>query len=88
LTIYGPNGQPYGGALVTLYPQNGPAIEQGFTDNTGQLDIYGAAEGDRLQAASPDGTLAGSMRVGSETNIHLFLGSRVIFLPIVLKEIP
>jgi len=65
LTVYGPQG-PYWGALAALYTnQEGHpvAIDQGFTDWLGEIDIYGAQAGDTLRAASFDGALSGSVSV-------------------------
>jgi N-acetylneuraminic acid mutarotase len=65
LTVYGPQG-PYWGALVALYTNQGGypvAIDQGFTDQMGKIDIYGAQPGDTLRAASFDGALSGSVSV-------------------------
>jgi len=65
LTVYGPQG-PCEGALVALYTNQGGhpvAIDQGFTDWRGEIDIYGAQAGDTLRAASFDGALSGSVSV-------------------------
>ena len=65
LIVYGPQG-PYWGALVALYTNQGGypvAIDQGFTDWLGEIDIYGAKAGDTLRAASFDGALNGSVSV-------------------------
>ena len=54
LTIYGPQGL-YWGALVTLYTSQGGypvAMDQGFTDRLGRIDIYGARPGDTLSATA------------------------------------
>lgn len=70
LTVYDPQG-PYWGAQVALYTnQNGRpvAIDQGFTDQLGRLDIYGAQPGDTLRAASFDGALSGSVSVTDVMN--------------------
>jgi hypothetical protein len=70
LTVYGPEG-PYWGAIVALYTNQGGypvAIDQGFTDRLGQIDIYGAQPGDTLRAASFDGALSGSVSVTEATN--------------------
>jgi YVTN family beta-propeller protein len=72
LTVYGPH-EPYWGAIVALYKQNGRVIGQGFTDKNGRLDIYGADEGDIVRAASFDGGLAGSVTVTTEMTITLIL---------------
>ncbi len=73
LTIYGPDGEGYWGAIVALYKQDGRVIGQGFTDGNGRLSIYGADEGDTLRAASMDGGLAGSVTVGTEMSLTLTL---------------
>ncbi|MCP4288512.1 MAG: VCBS repeat-containing protein [Gammaproteobacteria bacterium] len=70
LTVYGPQGS-YWGAIVALYKQDARVIGQGFTNNNGRLNIFGAIEGDTIRAASFDGGLAGSATVGSGTNLNL-----------------
>jgi len=86
LTVYGPNGEAYGGANVSLHEQDGQIIEQGFTNYDGQLDIYGAAEGDTLQAISLDGGLRGSVTVGTGTSLTLILEPQYkIYLPVTVK---
>jgi len=72
LTVYGPQGL-YWGAIVALYKQDEQVIGQGFTNSNGQLNVYGAIEGDTLRAASIDGGLAGSAPVGPETSLNLTL---------------
>ena len=79
-------GEVYGGAKVSLRKQDGRIIEQGLTDRNGRLDIYGAAEGDTIQAISPDGGLRGSVTVGTATSLTLVLESRHrIYLPVTVK---
>lgn len=73
LTVEYPEGQGYWGALVALYKQDGRVVGQGFTDGNGQLDVYGAEEGDTLRAASFDAGLAGSVTVGPGPNLTLTL---------------
>ena len=51
LTVYDPEEEPYWGAIVALYKQDGRVIGQGFTDGNGRLEVYGADEGDILRAA-------------------------------------
>ena len=72
LTVYHPYGGGYWGAIVALYKPD-RVIGQGFTDSNGQLDVYGAEEGDMLRAASFDGGLAGSIPVSTEMTITLIL---------------
>lgn len=77
LTVYGPQG-PYWGAQVALYTNQGGypvAIDQGFTDQLGQLDIYGAQPGDTLRAASFDGALSGSVSVTNATDHTLTMNA-------------
>ncbi len=53
-------------ALVALYtsPEGFTiAIDQGLTDQQGQIIVYGAAQGDTIRAATFDGSLAGSVSV-------------------------
>jgi len=71
LTVYHPSGGGYWGAIVALYKQDGRVIGQGFTDSNGQLDVYGAVEGDTLRAASFDGGLSGSTAIGTEVVLNL-----------------
>jgi hypothetical protein len=84
LTVLGPDGSPFPNALVALYttPYSYTiAIDQGLTDQEGQLTIYGALEGDTIQAASFDGACAGAVRVGADTVYTLTLsatGSRAL----------
>lgn len=55
------NGLPYSqGTWITLYLDNGRAIDQGLTDTAGRLEIVGAKAGDSLKIVSLDGTLSGS----------------------------
>ena len=72
LTVYGPQGL-YWGAIVALYKQDGRVIGQGFTDSNGQMEVYGAGEGDTLRIASFDGGLAGSAVLGAETSLNVTL---------------
>ena len=72
LTVTGPEG-PYEGAIVALYKQDGRVIGQGFSSNDGTLEIYGAAAGDTLRAASVDGALAGSATVAETATLDLSL---------------
>jgi photosystem II stability/assembly factor-like uncharacterized protein len=73
LAVYDPQGAPYRGAIVALYKQDGQVIGQGFTAEDGRLDVYGAAAGDTVRAASMDGGLGGSTTVGTETGLTLTL---------------
>ncbi len=72
LTVYGPEGL-YLGALVALYKQNGQVIGQGFTDQNGRLDVFGALENDMVRAISFDGGLTGSATIGSAMSLTLTL---------------
>jgi N-acetylneuraminic acid mutarotase len=76
LTVYAPQG-PYWGALVALYTNQGGypvAIDQGFTDRLGKINIYGAQPGDTLRAASFDGALSGSVSVTDAMTYTLVMG--------------
>lgn len=74
LTVRSPEGQGYQGAIVALYKKSGGSvIGQGFTDNNGQLTIFGAEAGDNLRAASFDAGLAGKVTIGSGTSLTLSL---------------
>jgi hypothetical protein len=86
LTVYGPNSEAYGGANVSLRKQDGQIIEQGLTDRNGRLDIYGAVEGDTVQAVSSDAGLEGSVTVGTATSLTLTLEPKhKVYLPMVVK---
>jgi hypothetical protein len=77
LTVLGPEGSPFPNALVALYTTPYTytvAIDQGLTDQGGQLTIYGALEGDTIQAASFDGAYAGAVTVDERTAYTLTLG--------------
>ena len=77
LTVYGRQGS-YWGAQVALYTnQNGRpvAIDQGFTDQLGRIDIYGARSGDTLRAASFDGALDGSVSVTDAINYTITMSA-------------
>ena len=65
LTVYDPQGQPYGGAIVALYKDT-KVIGQGLTDHNGTLNIYGVAEGDKIRASSFDSGLHGIHTVSAE----------------------
>jgi hypothetical protein len=73
LIIYDHQGNPYWGAIVALYKQDGRVIGQGFTNGDGRLDIYGADAGDTLRATSMDAGLAGSVAVGMASDLTLSL---------------
>lgn len=74
LTVRSPEGQGYQGAIVALYKKGGGSvIGQGFTDNNGQLTIFGAEAGDDLRAASFDAALAGKITIGSGASLTLNL---------------
>jgi photosystem II stability/assembly factor-like uncharacterized protein len=76
LTVLDSSNRGFRGAIVALYKQrDNRVIGQGFTDNSGRLDIYGAEPGDIVRAASFDGGRAGSVVLGAETNATLRLGS-------------
>jgi hypothetical protein len=73
LVIYDHLGNPYWGAIVALYKQDGRVIGQGFTNGDGRLDVYGADTGDTLRASSMDAGLSGSVVVGTATDLVLSL---------------
>jgi hypothetical protein len=78
LTVLGQDGNPFPNALVALYTtlySYTVAIDQGLTGQDGQLTVYGAAEGDTIQAASFDGAYAGAVMVGTDTTYTLTLSS-------------
>lgn len=78
VTVVNPAGQPVSNALVALFttPPSSTqtiAIDQGLTDGTGHIVVYGAVKSDRLQAATFDGALAGAALVGEATTLELRL---------------
>jgi hypothetical protein len=73
LTVYTPRGQPQPEALVELFKQGFTPIAQGLTDGNGQLDIYGAVEGDIIKAISFNGGTRGQVTVPSGLNFTLAL---------------
>lgn len=76
LTVQGPDGHAFSNALVALYTtpySYTVAIDQGLTDRTGQLTVYGALAGDTIQASSFDGAYAGAVEVGAGTTYTLTL---------------
>ncbi|MDY7075799.1 MAG: YncE family protein [Chloroflexota bacterium] len=73
LTVYGPQGEPYRGAIVALYEQGGRVVGQGFTGADGRLDVYGADTGDTVRSASIDGGLDGRVTVGTELSLTMTL---------------
>ena len=76
LAVLGPGGNPFPNALVALYTTPATytvAIDQGLTDLAGHITIYGALEGDTLQAASFDGAYAGALAVDARTVYTLTL---------------
>ncbi len=77
VTVQDPQGQPVHNALVALYTTTDNvtiAIDQGLTDRQGQIEVYGATEGDTIRAATFDGALAGNVAVSDENNYRLTLG--------------
>ena len=73
ITVLDQEGASFPNALVALYttPEEYTiAIDQGLTDQYGQLAVYGAVEGDTIQAASLDGAYAGAAYV-DENPIHI-----------------
>ncbi|MEZ4867531.1 MAG: sialidase family protein [Caldilineaceae bacterium] len=47
------------------------ALDQGLTDQSGRLTVYGATPGDTLQATSLSGGLTGSVKVGTQAMVDL-----------------
>jgi len=74
VTVVGPGGRRAPGTLVALHPAGGNAIDQGFTDAAGEIEVFGAAEGDEIWAASMDGASSGSITVTQGTAYTLTLG--------------
>jgi hypothetical protein len=76
LTVLGSDSNPFPNALVALYTTPYTytvAIDQGLTDQLGRLTLYGALEGDTIQAASFDGAYAGAVTVDGRTAYTLTL---------------
>lgn len=73
LTVLGPGGAPYPGAIVALDPAGGNAIDQGFTDRAGEITILGAAEADTVRVMSLDGALSGAVVMTQSTAYTLSL---------------
>jgi hypothetical protein len=74
LTVSDPAGERIWGAIVALYKQGGGrVIGQGFSDDEGKVDIYGAEAGDIIRVSSFDGGFAGEITVGTASNINLVL---------------
>jgi len=76
LRVLGSDSSPFPNALVALYTTPYTytvAIDQGLTDQLGRLTIYGALEGDTIQAASFDGAYAGAVTVDGRTAYTLTL---------------
>jgi hypothetical protein len=72
-----PEGQSVQNALVALQTKNAQginiAIDQGLTDPSGRIDVYGAKTGDTIRVATFDGSLAKSAAVGDQTNYTITL---------------
>lgn len=74
--MLGPDSSPFPNALVALYTtpySYTVAIDQGLTDQQGHITVYGAEEGDTIQAASFDGAYAGAVTVDAATAYTLTL---------------
>ena len=73
-------GQPVAGALVALYTIDEEknvtiAMDQGLTNNAGQIQVYGAKIGDTIRAATLDAALSGSVVIeNNNANFDLPLG--------------
>jgi hypothetical protein len=77
LTVHDSLG-PYPGALITLHTnQRGRpvAIDQGFTDQRGEIWVYGAQQGDTLRAASIVDEQSGSVSVMDATNYTITMSA-------------
>ncbi|NOZ72247.1 MAG: hypothetical protein GXP38_10095 [Chloroflexi bacterium] len=76
LQVLDPGEQPYPGALVALYKRDGRVFGEGFTNEAGQIVVFGAEEGDTIRASSIDGGLAGRVSIDVPTDpITLTLSS-------------
>jgi len=76
LTVRDPENRPKSNALVALYIntlQGKIAIDQGLTDQQGQIAVYGATAGDQIRSATFDGALAGSVEVTGQKDYDLRL---------------
>ncbi len=64
--IIDPAGEPVHNALVALYTSEETAriaIDQGLSDVSGRIDVYGAEVGDTIKVATFDGALSRSVEV-------------------------
>ncbi|MFQ5433917.1 MAG: hypothetical protein ACE5FD_03490, partial [Anaerolineae bacterium] len=76
ITVVRADMTPYPHALVALYTTRTAqtvAIDQGMTDQQGEITIYGAVAGDIVQVASFDGALAANTIVDESTSYTLIL---------------
>jgi hypothetical protein len=75
--VLNPEGQSVQNALVALQTTNAQginiAIDQGLTNPSGQIDVYGAKTGDTIRAATFDGSLAKSVSVNDQVNYTIIL---------------
>jgi len=74
LTIANKDCQPLANVSVTAYPK-GPnkPIDQGFTNNQGQIKLYGVKTGDVIRVATLNGGLSGKFTLGDDTAYQLTL---------------
>lgn len=83
MVVHAPDGKPFPNALVALYTtpvSYTVAIDQGLTNRTGELTVYGAVAGDTIQVASLDGSLAGSSVIDEREQYEISLE------PITLRQ--
>jgi hypothetical protein len=73
LRVLDSDGKPASGAIVALYRRNYHPMNQGLTDTTGQLEIYGARPDDRIRVAMLDGSAAGSIVIADQQTVDLTL---------------
>ncbi|MEM7533437.1 MAG: VCBS repeat-containing protein [Chloroflexota bacterium] len=73
LTIRKADDSPYIGVHVTLQKTNGQVIEQGFTDENGELVLYGADIGDVIRVAIFKDGLEATIAIQNEEPIILQL---------------
>lgn len=73
VTVLGQNGAPAWGSSVTLYEEAGQISEQGFTNEQGQIDLYGAHNGDVIRAARITEGLVGEAVIDAQTELTMTL---------------
>lgn len=77
LTVVDEQNQPLANTSVAMLKADGQMrIEQGVTNDTGQIELYGAETGDRVDARYAKADLFGSVVLGTEATLTLQLTSQ------------